>query len=105
MGPYLEYVLNKEFIANNYCVNQARPQLKCNGSCYLMKRLKAQAKRTAEQDAVQHIPTIELVIVLPIVSHCFPIDPERECFAEGSSDFIAGWIKPPVDPPPQRKVA
>lgn len=41
--PYLEYALNKSFIAKQLCENRARPELKCEGQCYLAKRL-AQAE-------------------------------------------------------------
>lgn len=34
------YQINRTFIAKNYCVNKAKPQLKCFGKCYLIKSLK-----------------------------------------------------------------
>ncbi len=33
------YEVNQEFVANNLCENQAKPELECNGKCYLMKQL------------------------------------------------------------------
>ncbi len=41
--PYLEYALNKKFIAQQLCENRMRPALNCEGRCYLNKRL-AQAE-------------------------------------------------------------
>lgn len=35
------YQLNKTYVANTLCENKARPQLKCDGKCYLKKNLKA----------------------------------------------------------------
>lgn len=42
----IDYQLRKDFIAKALCVNKQKPQLNCNGKCYLAKRLKA----TEEQE-------------------------------------------------------
>lgn len=56
------YQANKEYIARVLCENRDKPQLHCDGKCYLAKRLKAaqdrQDKETTEQ--AQRIPTITL---------------------------------------------
>ena len=46
---YLDYEFNKEFIIKNYCVNKNRPQLHCDGKCYLAKKLKAAQERDEEK--------------------------------------------------------
>lgn len=46
------YQLNKSYIANNLCQNKAKPQLKCNGKCYLTKKLKAQDKQEQKSNSV-----------------------------------------------------
>ncbi|SEU07576.1 hypothetical protein SAMN04487998_3762 [Hymenobacter actinosclerus] len=42
----VNYELNQARITARYCVNKARPQLKCNGKCHLAKQL-----RQAEDDS------------------------------------------------------
>ena len=37
--PYLEYAFNKSFIIQQLCENRTKPELNCEGSCYLSKRL------------------------------------------------------------------
>lgn len=37
--PVLEYVLNYNYIAAELCENRAKPEMKCNGKCHLMKQL------------------------------------------------------------------
>lgn len=37
--PVVDYVLNYDYIANVLCENKAKPELKCNGKCQLMKNL------------------------------------------------------------------
>jgi hypothetical protein len=46
----LEYQINKEYIAAVLCVNKSKPQLKCEGSCYLQKNLK-KAEQPENQSA------------------------------------------------------
>jgi len=36
---FMNYELNKESIAANYCENKARPAMHCNGKCHLSKQL------------------------------------------------------------------
>ena len=37
--PVLDYVINYEYISKELCVNKAKPKMKCNGKCHLMKEL------------------------------------------------------------------
>ena len=38
--PFIDYVVNKEYITKNLCENRNKPKLNCNGKCHLMKQLK-----------------------------------------------------------------
>ncbi|GAA4043262.1 hypothetical protein [Flavobacterium chungnamense] len=37
--PVIDYVINYDYISKVLCENKAKPQLKCNGKCHLMKEL------------------------------------------------------------------
>jgi hypothetical protein len=37
--PVVEYIINYDYIAKVLCENKAKPVLKCNGKCHLMKQL------------------------------------------------------------------
>ena len=37
--PVIDYVVNYEYISKELCVNKAKPKMKCNGKCHLMKEL------------------------------------------------------------------
>ena len=41
--PVYEYLLNYNYIANVLCVNKDKPEMHCNGKCYLMKKLSKSA--------------------------------------------------------------
>jgi hypothetical protein len=43
-----QYELNKDFIAKNICENRNRPQLHCNGKCYLCKKFQKEDKKDQE---------------------------------------------------------
>ena len=49
--PVLDYVVNYDYIVDELCVNRDRPELNCNGRCYLMRALAEEAskKRDAEE--------------------------------------------------------
>ena len=40
--PYVEYVLNQDYIAEFLCVNKDKPELKCHGKCHLAKQIEKQ---------------------------------------------------------------
>jgi hypothetical protein len=37
--PFISYTLNKAYIIKEYCINKAKPELKCDGKCYLKKQI------------------------------------------------------------------
>jgi hypothetical protein len=41
--PFIDYAINKDYIAKNLCENRAKPKMNCNGKCHLMKQLKKAA--------------------------------------------------------------
>ena len=39
------YLYNKEYITTVLCENKAKPQMACNGKCYLYKQIKQQEEK------------------------------------------------------------
>ena len=37
--PFVANTLNKAYIIKEYCINKAKPELKCDGKCYLKKQI------------------------------------------------------------------
>jgi hypothetical protein len=55
---YLDFEIRRDYIVANLCENRNKPQLKCNGKCYLAKRLAAaqkQEQKQAENDYVSKL--------------------------------------------------
>ena len=57
--PFVEYEINKKFIAEILCENKAKPEMKCNGKCHLKKQLKVANDEPDEQSSP--IPTYSRV--------------------------------------------
>ncbi|HET8837465.1 MAG TPA: hypothetical protein VFM82_00550 [Flavobacteriaceae bacterium] len=53
--PVLYYYLNQDYIAEFLCINKDKPEMHCDGKCYLMKQLAKQ-----EQHKGNPTPNIQL---------------------------------------------
>jgi len=64
------FEMNRTYIANELCINRNRPELHCNGRCYLMNKLKqAQDKEQKQERQFQKIQLQlqEAIVILPYV--------------------------------------
>lgn len=69
---FLDYELRKEYIIQNYCVNKERPELHCDGKCYLSQRLQqaqAQDEQRATNQFISELFSLETVELT--TSFCF----------------------------------
>jgi len=53
--PLASFVINQDYIAEFFCVNQDKPELDCNGKCYLMQKLEEQ-----NEEKRQNLPSIAM---------------------------------------------
>ena len=61
-GTIAYYHVNKDYIARVLCENRDKPQLHCDGQCYLAKKLKTQQDKQDKEttDRVQNTPLLQL---------------------------------------------
>lgn len=55
---YLDFEIRRDYIVKNLCINRNRPQMHCDGKCYLAKKIAAldeQEKRQAERDYMSQL--------------------------------------------------
>ncbi|WP_157505135.1 hypothetical protein [Dyadobacter beijingensis] len=55
---YLDFEIRREYIVANLCKNKNRPQMHCDGKCYLAKRIASldeQEKRQAEKSYMSRL--------------------------------------------------
>lgn len=53
--PLFEYLVNQDYIAEFLCINKDKPELSCNGKCYLAKQL-----QKASEEKRNNLPAIEM---------------------------------------------
>jgi len=53
--PVFDYVINQDYIAEYLCINKDKPEMHCNGKCYLMEMLADE-----NQEKKQNLPAIDL---------------------------------------------
>jgi hypothetical protein len=62
------YYVNQEYVAEELCENQDRPELDCNGQCYLMKQLALSEGNDDSSNEEQQVPVnpFKLKVETPI---------------------------------------
>jgi hypothetical protein len=75
-GTIAYFKLNRDYIAKVLCENRERPQMHCNGKCYLAKKLKQQQEKQDKEtsEKVQNTPIIQL-FTSPFHSYSFETSP------------------------------
>ena len=58
--PVVEYVLNYDYISKELCENKDRPELACNGKCYLMQALAEASEKESQQKKETSAKKIEI---------------------------------------------
>jgi hypothetical protein len=61
--PVLNYVVNYEYITKVLCINKAKPKLKCNGKCHLMKELAKTSESETPISSNKKIASHELEVL------------------------------------------
>jgi hypothetical protein len=95
-----DFELNRQYIADHYCINKNRPWMHCNGHCYLMRKLnEAREKQDKDQEQVQKSFSLEAVFhVLPSI-----VLPGRSLAAifpgPGATALFPIFLTPPFQPP------
>lgn len=76
--PYVNYIANYDYIANELCENKDAPELECNGKCYLAKEITKVTQEQKDTPSVLkiqevHKHTLSRAITTSLV---FPIEKE-----------------------------
>ena len=52
LQPIVYYELNQDYIAEFLCINKDKPEMHCNGKCYLKKEIKKQQKEGPDSQKI-----------------------------------------------------
>ena len=101
--PYLDYAINKEYIAKVLCENIEKPKLKCNGKCHLKKELK-KVMEADESDQETRLKASDqdhfyLYCWTDLTSLSFKTINNSEILIEAYQYQLRSFCKPPTPPP------
>jgi len=102
--PYLDYMLNREYIINNLCVNKDVPEKQCNGKCHLEKQIvQASEDPESKESPIPQVNNSEnhLEYVLPKsdIRLRYIVEHEAETFYQMnySFEFENSIFRPPME--------
>lgn len=100
--PYVSYQLNQEYYAKVLCRNQDRPELNCDGKCYLAQQLK-EAAAAAQPEAPQAPDQVQVEDFLGAhVLASWQLDlseASRSLYWLEDDQPRSLWLLPPTPPP------
>lgn len=85
---FVKYEFSKDYIIENYCVNKDKPELHCDGKCYLAKQLKAaeeQDGKAAQSEFLSYLFSFQ--VVLNSLESLFQETPELLAFRVEKASF------------------
>ncbi len=101
---FVNYELRKDFIIKNYCVNKSRPELKCDGQCYLAKQIKA-AEQQDEDEATDTFLNKIFEVETKVGLISFQFDPQLSILSKevffSYSFTVPATMKGSIFHPPQ----
>lgn len=106
LWPIADYIVNYDYIVNVLCENKDKPELQCDGKCYLSKMLAKEAKDDGNNPFEQRQTAVEQVQPLSFqsvqdfeFSELFYSSSERSIIGYSkialSSPYILDLIQPP----------
>lgn len=84
---HLGFEANQNYIIKELCINRDKPEMHCNGKCYLMKKLKqAQEKeqkqeRQSQKTQLQDALVMQKLVCVSPVKHLKPLRAAETPFA------------------------
>ncbi len=71
--PFTVFISTQEKIIDEYCINKERPEMQCNGKCYLSKQLK-ETEQQSDQLLIKNIRFAENCLYFECFSIPFILD-------------------------------
>jgi hypothetical protein len=65
---YAGFQLNQKYIAAELCVNKNRPELHCNGKCYLMSKLRQAEQKERAREIENQRPVLQPALLVDRLS-------------------------------------
>lgn len=85
LTPFVEYAINKDYIASELCINVDKPQMHCDGKCYLVGNLEDEMDQ--ESPAKKNSTRIQTETIVVILEKVFQFDISQGFISLNSSIF------------------
>lgn len=102
--PIMDYLIDYEYISTVLCINKDKPELECNGKCYLMQELAKVAEEQSNEMAkklcslsfsfmyfITHTSPVEFTVIVTDVKQVIHYHP----FLKVES-FSSSLFRPPL---------
>jgi hypothetical protein len=96
---YIWFQVNRDYITKAFCVNLARPELKCGGQCYLAKQLQQAENNHPPQQLKEWVEMPPFIVT---IEEDLPANPGMEPMQYGSAQaaythlHTSGIFRPPL---------
>lgn len=102
---YAGFEMNQKYIAENLCINKNRPEMHCNGKCYLMNKLKQaedhEKKQTAKDNLNQLVSSFFQEAVSLRFNAAVIIKNNKNSFPRYGYQYSSHYIETIFRPPKQ----
>ncbi len=101
--PFLEYIIDYDYIVEVLCINKEEPELQCNGKCHLKKQLAIAAEEDIPEEkrlpevAFEKFPT--LFFETSKSESTSLVLEQHHTYWTPSSSILKRGIKPKTPPP------
>lgn len=87
--PMIDYIVNYEYISKVLCVNKAKPKMKCNGKCHLMKEMAKAAENETPVSSDKKMVSQQLEILFLEKIKSFKIAPIYFCKTQKAKSYYS----------------
>ncbi len=68
--PILDYAVNYQYISTQLCENRDKPELRCNGKCYVKKEILKSCENENTKESKIQITSIDAFVLNEILDFC-----------------------------------
>jgi len=101
---FVDYTINKEYIAENLCENKDKPEMQCNGMCHLKKELIKDEERKTDEPKAPVVIQLVLFSTTEAISICTAPEIDEahsSCTCLYLKNTLIGYEKGVFHPPTQ----
>jgi len=106
LWPVAEYIMNYDYISNVLCENREKPELKCNGKCYLADMLAKESEQKEKNplgekrftSEIQHVVFFESLKSFDLR---LDLQSRKQRVSYNSEGFISTLLTSDITHPPE----